>query len=128
MNVDVIIPSKTNSTLAPIARHCVESLRASEPADEVAWNVVVVETEWDTHPFHMGQDLTLFWPQDKPFNYNGALNLGIKATRAEWVVLTNNDVIFHAGWFREILRLHASDPSLARFRPCGMICHLAIRD
>jgi len=42
MIVDIIMPSKTNAALAPIARSCIESLHASEPRDKFAWNVVVV--------------------------------------------------------------------------------------
>jgi len=114
MIVDIIMPSKTNAALAPIARSCIESLHASEPRDKFAWNVVVVETEKEETPENIGQDSTIFYPH-KEFNYNGALNLGIKETHSDWVVLTNNDVIFHQGWFREILRINTENPSLMSF-------------
>lgn len=110
--IDVIIPSKTSAQFAQLASNCIASLRQSEQRQ---FNVVVVESEHETHPFNVGQDKTIFWDPERKFNYNGALNLGIRATTNEWVVLTNNDVIFHPGWFTEILKVNAKHPDLMSF-------------
>jgi len=110
--VDVIIPSRTDLFYRQMVVDCIETLRRSER--EVRFNVVVVESEHKS-PQHVGQDVTLQWPADRPFNYNGALNLGIQNTSSDWVALCNNDILFHPGWFTEIDRLNSLHPEFESF-------------
>lgn len=115
--VDVIIPCKTSSdSLKRMAQECITSLRHSET--DYKFNVVVIESQKDypryLDPWYLGQDSTIVW--EKPeFNYNGALNLGIASTKNEWVVLANNDLLFHKGWFTEILKIYSKYPSIHSF-------------
>lgn len=45
-------------------------------------------------------------PIDGDFNYNKCVNLGVcmakEDTRYNWVVVMNNDILAHAGWFEEL--------------------------
>ena len=110
--VDVIIPSKTALEYETMTSDCISSLRASEK--NIAFNVVIIESEAPHAAKYVGQDHTIYWKRDA-FNYHGALNLGIKATQNEWVVLANNDLIFHPGWFSEIVRVHGLHPHIHSF-------------
>jgi len=111
MIVDVIIPSKTSPNFYAMTKECIDSLRRSEPS--IDFNVVIVESEKE-NPQHAGQDRTIVWGYPT-FNYNKALNLGISSTNNEWVILTNNDVVFHPGWFCELVRLNTVNPDLMSF-------------
>jgi glycosyltransferase involved in cell wall biosynthesis len=115
VGVDIIIPSKTSAQFADMVKRCITSLRESEDSF-IAFNVILVESEHDS-PVHVGQDKTLWWSEDRNFNYNGALNMGIRDSRNDWVVLANNDVVFKPGWFTEMLRLNAKYPHLKSFSP-----------
>lgn len=111
MIVDVIIPSKTSPCFYLMTKKCIDSLRDSESS--IKFNVVLVESEKEA-PFHAGQDATIMW-EPALFNYHGALNLGIAATSNAWVVLANNDLIFHKNWMTEILRAHEKFPDVKAF-------------
>ena len=111
MLVDVIIPSKTSDQMAPILMQCISSLKSSEPT--IKFNAVVVES--GEHRA-LGQDRTIAYDQDI-FCYNHALNLGINSTQNEWVILANNDLIFHPYFMSEILNAHAFHPDIQSFSP-----------
>jgi glycosyltransferase involved in cell wall biosynthesis len=110
--IDVIIPSKTTEKHVPFLLQTINSLKASET--NYNFNVVVVES--GSFPVDCGQDDTLAFDQ-KRFSYNRALNLGIAATNADWIVMANNDLIFHPGWFSEIIRQHFFWPQVRSFSP-----------
>jgi glycosyltransferase involved in cell wall biosynthesis len=113
MHVDVIIPSKTSKEFLAMTKNCIDSLRSSE--EDIKFNVVVVESEKDM-PLHAGQDQTIKW-EHAEFNYNGALNLGINTTSNDWVVLANNDLIFHKNWMSEILKVHETHAGVKAYSP-----------
>jgi len=111
MIVDVIIPSKTSEKLSPILAQCIGSLKASE--DEITFNVVVVESG---EQIDCGQNKTIVYDRDE-FCYNHALNMGIKATKSEWVILANNDLIFRHLFMSEIVFYSAMMPTVKSFSP-----------
>ena len=109
--IDVIIPTKTCERLLPILTRCISSLRASEDFD---FNVVLVESQ--ACKVEVGQDMTILY--DRPtFNYNHALKLGIDVTVGDWVVMANNDLVFHPGWFSAIRSVWETMPTVRSFCP-----------
>ena len=40
---------------------------------------------------------------DAPFNYNAYANYGAAKGRAEWIMVANNDLVFHNGWLHALL-------------------------
>lgn len=57
-----------------------------------------------------------------PFNYNAALNQGVKAAEkafgaAEWWCFSNNDVIFAEDWLVEISEAVAGNPDIGAVSP-----------
>lgn len=111
MKVDVIIPSKTTEKHSLVLSQCITTLRASEPT--VDFNVIVVESDAKNA---QGQNKTLMY-EDEKFCYNKALNMGIRDSSNEWVVLANNDLVFHPHWFVEILKAHSNRLDVESFSP-----------
>lgn len=37
------------------------------------------------------------------FNYNGFGNMGARVGKAEWIMLANNDLVFHDGWLHKLI-------------------------
>jgi len=111
MQVDVVIPSKTSPQFVEMTQKCIASLKHSER--DIKFNVILIESERDNPP-QVGQDQTIHWERDN-FNYNGALNLGIAASKTDWVILCNNDLWFHPNWFSEILKVYNDYPDIESF-------------
>lgn len=111
MLVDVIMPSKTSDQIAPLVMQCIATLKMSEPA--IKFNVVLVESAGYRA---LGQDRTVMYDQDQ-FCYNHALNLGLRATDNEWVILANNDLYFHPFFMTAILAAQKEDSSIQSFSP-----------
>ena len=40
----------------------------------------------------------------EPFNYNAFANIGVEMCDTEWIVISNNDVVFFDGWLEELLK------------------------
>lgn len=94
MKVDVVILSaiKTrNLTLQSI-----ETLKKSE--DLIEFNIIVIE---ESDFYYEGVNNLKI---DEPFNYNKFMNIGAKTSNNEYIVFCNNDLIFHKGWFTELLK------------------------
>lgn len=106
MKVDVIILSLTNSPiLHGMTQNAINSLHNSEK--DIEFNVILVESnkEWtpEEYPYHLVDKILI---PESEFNYNRYCKIGVQHCRNEWVALCNNDLIFHPGWFSEILRTH----------------------
>lgn len=112
MIVDVVIPSKTNYSNLCMVKECIRSLRAAEL--DIKFNVILVESSAIAED--VGQDITIMY--DRPtFCYNAALNMGIAKSVNEWVILANNDLIFHHGFFDWVLSIFCQYPAIRSFSP-----------
>ena len=40
----------------------------------------------------------------EPFNYNALANRGVEMCDTDWIVISNNDVVFSDGWLEELLK------------------------
>ena len=63
-------------------------------ADGAEVNVIVVET-FKRHNYRGANKILIYTGE---FNYNHALNLGIKEAEGDVVILANNDIKFEPGW------------------------------
>jgi glycosyltransferase involved in cell wall biosynthesis len=111
MIIDVVIPSKTNYSNLHMVRECIASLRRSE--FEHSFNVILVESSAIAED--VGQDITVHY--DGEFRYNRALNMGIAKGSAEWVILANNDLVFHPWFFTWIHFYSQKFPAFESFSP-----------
>ena len=112
--VDIIILSNTASPeLARVTQNCLDSLFASEPASNIVFNVVVVETNRASDAYH---NVGMLYPAG-PFGFNRFLNFGILATKSEFLCMCNNDLAFHKGWASEIIGEMSKDRQLMSASP-----------
>lgn len=89
MSYDLIIVSQSKGDLIPITQQCIDSARK----DNADLNIIVVETG---NPYRYDVDKLIEYNGE--FNYNRALNLGLKYAKSDYQVLANNDIIFREGW------------------------------
>ncbi len=73
-----------------MTQNCIDSARS----DEANMNITVVET-FKKYKYKGVDEILLY---SGPFNYNRALNQGLKNAKGDIYILANNDIIFHKGW------------------------------
>jgi hypothetical protein len=90
MSYDLIIVTQSNGNLIGITQQCINTART----DGADMNVILVETG---QPYkYEGVDKIIEY--NGVFNYNRALNMGLKYVQNEMYILANNDLIFQPGW------------------------------
>ena len=92
MKYDLIIVAKSSTKeLIQVTQNCINSARA----DNADLNVIIVETSGCVVKYdHVNQVIKY----EDEFNYNRALNLGLKYAIGDIHILANNDIIFLPGW------------------------------
>ncbi|MEO8884775.1 MAG: hypothetical protein ABI367_01855 [Mucilaginibacter sp.] len=104
INIDIIILSfAKNEELKALTIQTIDTLLASENAAEIAFNILVIESNKTLQPYQFEHTTTIY-PHQK-FGFNKYLNLGIQATHNNYVCLCNNDLIFHKGWAGTLLKM-----------------------
>lgn len=86
MTYDLIIVTQSKGDLIQVTQNCIDS------AGDV--NVILVETG---QPYKY-RGVNKFIEYNGEFNYNRALNLGLKYAKSDIQILANNDLIFYPGW------------------------------
>lgn len=89
MSYDLIIVSQSTEKLIPVTQQCIDSARQ----DGAELNIIIVETG---QPYKYDVDKIVEYNGE--FNYNRALNMGLKYAKNEIHILANNDLVFHPGW------------------------------
>lgn len=94
----------------------IATLRASEPG--LHFNVFLLESNphFPAMNWQYDAEVQVIFPK-LPFNFNRFNNIGLSLGQAEWVLFTNNDVIFHSGWCSAMLAIAAQHPRLHCFCP-----------
>lgn len=87
-----------NHAVWKMTQDAINSLRAS--STEYKFNIIVVETE-NTQISYDGA--TVIQP-NKKFNYNAFLNIGFEKCTSDYIIVANNDLIFHPNWFEEVVK------------------------
>jgi glycosyltransferase involved in cell wall biosynthesis len=88
MTYDLIIVSQSKGDLIQVTQNCINSARK-----DTDLNIIVVETG---QPYKYDVDKIVEYNGE--FNYNRALNLGLKYAKSDYQILANNDIIFHEAW------------------------------
>lgn len=112
MKIDVVIPSLSKPELHAMIKDCIRSLRESEA--DITFNVILVESGPEI--FDFGQDETVKFDLPK-FNFNHALKQGIARCTSDWIVLANNDLIFHSQWMTKLLEIAKKREGVSSFSP-----------
>ena len=118
MELDVIILSHcANEACFRVNNACIESLINSE--NKITFNILIIEsfpgfsTKGFTYAF---PNVTVITPLEQ-FNFNRFLNIGLSRSKNEWVLFSNNDVLFHESWLTEILNVRKKHPQIRSFCP-----------
>src|SRR5665648_800354 len=100
MTYDLIIVSQSSPDLIHMTQNCIDSALA----DTKDINVILVESG---QPYKY-ENVNKFIEYNGVFNYNRALNLGLKHAKGDVHILANNDLIFKPGWSKigELMKLN----------------------
>jgi GT2 family glycosyltransferase len=116
--VDVIILSNCiNQECLNINNQCIHSLVNSEK--NILFNLIILEnnSNFSLQGFnYQVSNIQVIIPNE-PFNFNRFLNIGLSLSKSDWVVFSNNDVIFHKDWFTEILKAKEQNQLIQSFCP-----------
>lgn len=99
MTIDVVIPSyAVNETKRILLQQTIDSLRACE-SEAIQFVICVLDKtpDLDVH----GADIVTSY--DFPFNFNKVLNHGARMLSSEYVLFSNDDVIYYKGFIEELL-------------------------
>lgn len=124
MNIDVIMLSNSkNATMRDMTQKAIDSLHKS--SNHHQFNVIVVETVQEPVQYNGAKVVT----GQVPFNYNRNLNLGLQHCTAEWIVIANNDLIFHTDWIDPITALNpdSASPVSPGWKPHAHVNNQVIR-
>jgi hypothetical protein len=90
LKYDLIIVSQSKGNLIQVTQDCINSARE----DNADLNIIIVETYFLTAYDNIDKNIKY----EGDFNYNRALNLGLKHATGDIHILANNDLIFKKGW------------------------------
>lgn len=98
--VDVVMLSYTKDRqIYEMTRYCLKTLHVSEPDVEFRVNLVETSHTLAEDGFSYDDLVAKVTTYDEPFNYNRYLNLSLPECETDFVVVSNNDVLFHPQWF-----------------------------
>jgi len=123
--VDIIILSYAkNTSLQAVTENAIASLQVSESADNVLFDILIIESNKSLKPFTYPGTTTIYPAGD--FSFNKYLNIGLKSTTNEYICFCNNDLLFHPLWASTILKQFNADPELMSASPLCSIFHPSI--
>jgi GT2 family glycosyltransferase len=94
----IIISFAKDETFRDVTQQAIDSLLSSQR--NVKCIATVIESNKECKPYDSAKTI---YP-DTPFGYNHYLNIGIKQSKADYVALCNNDLMFTPGWADNITR------------------------
>lgn len=126
MNIDAIILSNS-SDLSHYGMTCrtVNSLRESDKFNNIE-KIIIVESQ-DIVDFKTAgftyNNCQVIHPQEK-FGYNKFLNIGLKYSTSEWLLICNNDLFFTKNWLIYAKEIIDAYPNIKSFSPVCPNWHL----
>ncbi len=114
--IDIIILSfAKDEKLKGLTDQTIDTLLKSEDPAEIEFNIIVIESNKSLKPYQYPGTTTMY--PDVSFGYHKYMNIGIKASSADYVCLCNNDLIFHKGWAKAILTAMQNNPEMLSVSP-----------
>lgn len=119
MNLSIIILSKTDTVdLYSMTMNCINSLMKTE--NNISKEILLIESNknYINSDFIYPDFVTVIIPESD-FNFHKFLNIGIKASKGDYIALCNNDLIFYGHWFSAILEIANKNKNILSFSPTG---------
>ena len=115
MEVDVIILSYAkNDSIIKMNNDCINSLNNS--TDEHIFNILLIETD-SSKKYEYDQPNVKVIQPGIDFNYNKFLNIGLKECKNDWVIISNNDTIYHKNFLEELFKANEQDKEILSMSP-----------
>lgn len=115
MVVDVIILSYVkDGSILKMNNDCINSLNSS--SENIKFNILLIETDWINEYKYTQPNVKVIQPKEE-FNYNKFLNIGLKECKNDWVLISNNDTIYHKNFLEEMMVAHNHDNQILSMSP-----------
>lgn len=115
MTIDVIILSYAkNDSIIKMNNDCIDSLNSS--SNNHNFNILLIETESTKEYKYPQENVTVIQPKIE-FNYNKFLNIGLKECKNDWVLISNNDTIYHKNFLESLLDANNNDSQILSMSP-----------
>ena len=115
MIIDVIILSYAkNNSIIKMNNDCIDSLNSS--SENHKFNILLIETEPNKEYKYEQQNVRVIQPKIE-FNYNKFLNIGLKECKNEWVLISNNDTIYHKNFLESLIDANNQDTEILSMSP-----------
>jgi len=123
MKIDVVCLTNTyNNDMYGMTLRVIKFLRLSEK--NITFNIILLESNKETNFIY--DDVDVYIKPDEDFNYNKYLNIANEYLTSDWVLITNNDVIYQTGWFSKILEIYNKRPDIESFSPKEVLFYSTI--
>ena len=114
MEIDVIILSYAkNDEIVVMNNNCIDSINNS--TRDYKFNIFLIETS--THEFVYPQENVILIQPKIEFGYNKFLNIGLKHCKNEWILISNNDIIYKTDFIKYMIEAHNTDNNLLSMCP-----------
>jgi len=115
MTIDVIILSfAKNDSIIEMNNNCINSLNESSKNNN--FNILLIETESTKEYVYKQENVQVIQPKVE-FNYNKFLNIGFKHCKNDWVLISNNDTIYHNNFLENMMLAHQYDNLILSMSP-----------
>ena len=121
--IDVICLTDTyDNSMYEVTNRVIKSVRISEK--NVKFNIILLESNKETNFTYKNVDVYI--RPEEEFNYNKYLNIANEYLTSDWVLITNNDVIYQREWFSKILEIYNKRPDIESFSPKEVLFYSTI--
>lgn len=115
MTVDCIILTKTiDDRFFKMTNDTIDSLNNSETT--IDFNIKLIESNYSSPFVYTQKNVEIIKPIEQ-FNYNRFLNLGVSHCSNDWIILSNNDVLYTQNWFTNLINQYELDNELISMCP-----------
>lgn len=115
MEVDVIILSYAkNDDIIKMNNDCIDSLNKS--SNEHTFNILLIETN-SSKKYEYGQPNVKVIQPGIEFNYNKFLNIGLKRCKNDWILISNNDTLYHKNFLKSMFLANQKDNLILSMSP-----------
>jgi len=123
MSIDVICLTNTyDNSMYDVTNGVIKSVRISEK--NVKFNIILLESNKETNFTY--ENVDVYIRPEEEFNYNKYLNIANEYLTPDWVLITNNDVIYQREWFSKILEIYNKRPDIESFSPKEVLFYSTI--
>lgn len=115
----IILSYTKNEKIHRMTLDCIRTLEQSEDfINQFDLEIILIESNrsYIQEGYAYPDNVSVIIP-DVQFNFHAYLNMGIAVASQPFIALCNNDLIFHEGWFSEMMNVKKVKPEIRSFCP-----------